>query len=106
MKMTLNQFLYHPTALPVIIHSIDMIGYQASVLVDGKACRLVCDNGKPVRHQSLMHMREALQAMPIASMTLHHQSAYDEMINQPQRQQCNTLTLPLSLALYPGADPC
>jgi hypothetical protein len=51
-----------------------------------------------------MHMREALSSMPIATITLRHQSAYDEMINQPQRQHANTLELPLSLDPYPYAS--
>jgi hypothetical protein len=105
MKMTLQQFLNCQTALPVIIHSIDMVGYQAAVIMDGEERRLVCNDGKPLRHQSLMHMREALQPMPVASLTLQHQSAYDEMINQPQRSHRNTLALPLSLELYPGVEP-
>ena len=51
-----------------------------------------------------MHMRETLQAMPVASLTLRHQSAYDEMINQPERTNTNTLELSLSLDPYPYAN--
>lgn len=101
MKITLDQFSRCPIPQPVTIRSVDMVGYQANVIMDGIDYRLVDKSGKTIRHHSLMHMRKALQTMPVASITLIHQSAYDEMINQPIRQQDNTLELPLSLDLYP-----
>ena len=103
MKMTLKEFANSRKQLPVIIHSIDMVGYQAAVIMDGDTYALVCESGKPLKHHSLLHMREALHHLPVASLTLQHQSAYDEMINQPTRQRNNTLSLPLALALYADA---
>lgn len=97
MKMTLNEFFLWRAELPVIVNSIDMVGYQASVIVDGERHTLVLANGKPLRKKNLMAMREVLKAMPVASMSLEHQSAYDEMINQPVRQESNALRLPLAL---------
>ena len=104
MKITLREFFKSQTELPVIVHSIDMAGYQAAVTLNGHEYLLVTENGKPLRHQSLMHMRQALHAMPVASLTLRHQSAYDEMINQPERTNTNTLELSLSLDPYPYAN--
>jgi hypothetical protein len=104
MRITLKEFSRWPAKLPLIVHSIDMAGYQAIVVIDGHEHLLIGNNRKPLHHQSLMHMREALVSMPIAAMTLRHQSAYDEMINQPQRQHPNTLELPLSLDPYPFAS--
>lgn len=101
MKITLKEFSKCETELPVIVHSIDMVGYLATVIVDGDEYLLVGKNGKQLKYQSLMHIREALNPMPVASLVLRHQSAYDEMINQPIRQNKNTLELPLSLELYP-----
>jgi len=101
MKLTLKEFSKSSALLPVIVHSIDMAGYQATVIKDGHEYLLIAKNGKPLRHQSLMHMREALKSMPVASLVLQHQSAYDEMINQPQRHQQNTLEVPISMDLYP-----
>ncbi len=103
MRITLKEFSRWPVKLPIIIHSIDMAGYHATVIIDRHEHLLIGYNDKPLRHQSLMHMREALQSMPVASLSLRHQSAYDEMINQPQRQHANTLEVPLSLDLYPYA---
>jgi hypothetical protein len=48
-------------------------------------------------------MREKLSTLPTSSVVLSHQSAYDEMINQPIKQGNNTLKVPLSNELYP--DP-
>lgn len=101
MKLTLKEFAKSSRQLPVIVHSIDMAGYQATVIKDGHELLLVAKNGKPLRHQSLMHMRQALKSMPVASLVLQHQSAYDEMINQPQRDHHNTLEVPISMDLYP-----
>jgi hypothetical protein len=103
MRITLKEFSRWPEKLPLIIHSIDMAGYQATVVIDRHEHLLMGHNDKPLSHQSLMHMREALQSMPVATISLRHQSAYDEMINQPQRQHANTLEVPLSLDPYPYA---
>lgn len=102
MKITLKEFSRVATEQPVTVHSIDMVGYQATVVMDGAEWRFVCEDGRPLRYQSLMKMREALHPMPVSSLTLHHQSAYDEMVNQPTRQQSNSLELPLSLDLDTG----
>jgi hypothetical protein len=84
MKITLKEFSKWAEKVPIIVHSIDMVGYQATVVINGDEHLLTDKNGKPLRHQSLMHMRKALASMPVATMTLRHESAYDEMINQPQ----------------------
>ncbi|ARN75482.1 DUF6482 family protein [Oceanicoccus sagamiensis] len=104
MKITLNELFLWQQELPIIIHSIDRVGYQATVTIDDQSCLIVNADGKPLCHKSLMKMREALQAMPVSSLSLSHQSAYDEMINQPLRQGDNTLQLPLSMELYPYAS--
>lgn len=97
MKITLDEFFLWRAELPVVINSVDMVGYQASVIIDGERHRLVLANGKPLRKKNLMAMREVLKAMPVASIILEHQSAYDEMINQPLRQVSNTLRLPVAV---------
>ena len=104
MTVTLQEFAKWPTTLPVTVHSIDMAGYQATVLIDGKTHLLMDKIKKPLHRKSLMAMREALQSMPVASLVLQHQSAYDEMINQPERERDNTLAVPLSRNLYPDSD--
>ena len=101
MKLTLGELFLWKTELPVIVYSIDMVGYQAFAVIGGQECLLVDTDGKPLRKKSLMAMREVLQGMPVSELFLKHQSAYDEMINQPCRQLPNTLQVPLSLDPYP-----
>jgi hypothetical protein len=100
MHITLNEFLEWKEELAVIIHSIDMVGYQASVIIGGKEHLLWGEDKRPFRQRSLGQMRESLKSMPVSSMILSHQSAYDEMINQPKRTEKNTLELPLSVEPY------
>ncbi|MEH6911538.1 MAG: DUF6482 family protein [Oceanicoccus sp.] len=102
MKITVNEFAQSPSPLPVIVHSIDMVGYQATVIIDEKECLLVGPNARPLRYQSLMQMREKLNTLPTRSVVLSHQSAYDEMINLPVNKGNNTLNVPLSSELYPA----
>ena len=56
MKLTLKEFSKSSALLPVIVHSIDMAGYQATVIKDGHEYLLISKNGKLLRHQSLMHI--------------------------------------------------
>ena len=102
MPITLREFAKHPEKLPVIIRSIDMVGYQAEVLLQDQPRLLLEARKKPLRHQSLSAMRTALAELPVASITLQHDSAYDEMIGQPLREAPNTLALQISPA--PGAE--
>ena len=103
MKISLEEFANWHEPLPVVVNSIDNAGYLVMVIIDGKEHLLTGKDNKALRHHSLMGMREALAAMPIARMSLRHQSAYDEMIGQPQRLEDNTLEVPL--ALEPGPAP-
>ena len=68
---------------------------------DGQEHLLVEKDGSTFRRHSLQQVREALQTLPVASLRLRHQSAYDEMIGQPAREGSNALEVTLSLELYP-----
>ena len=63
------------------------------MLVDDEEHLVVEDSQKPVRTRSLQKMREMLAGLPIASITLRHESAYDEMVGQPLRQCSNALEI-------------
>ena len=104
MKITLEELSKCPQKIPVIVHSIDMVGYQATAVINGQEHLLIGKNARPLRFLNLMQMREALTPMPVDTLTLRHQSAYDEMVNQPLRQQANTLEVSLSLDPYPFAS--
>jgi hypothetical protein len=103
MALTIEQFARLEQPTPVIIHSLDRALYQVTVLLEGQEQLLVDGSGRPFRSHNLQQVREILQAMPVASITLRQQSAYDEMIGQPAREEANTLELPVSL--YDAALP-
>ena len=42
-----------------------------------------------------------LQVLPVGTITLRHESAYDEMIGQPSRESSNALEVNLSHEMYP-----
>ena len=104
MKITVKEFAEMPAPLPVIVHSIDMVGYQATVIIDRHEWLLVGADARPLRSHSLMQMRETLSTLPTSSVILSHKSAYDEMINQPVREEPNTLRVRLSDELYPAPE--
>ena len=85
----------------MIIHSLEQALYQVTLEVDGEERLLVEKDGRTFRRHSLQQVREALQTLPVASLRLRQQSAYDEMIGQPAREGSNVLEVTLSLELYP-----
>ncbi len=104
MRITVSEFAKSASRLPVVVHSIDMLGYQAAVIIDQKECYLVGPDNRPLRYKSLMEMREKLSTLPTESVVLNHRSAYDEIINLPVRECENTLKVSLSNELYPAPD--
>ncbi|MFT5211017.1 MAG: hypothetical protein ACI9CE_002748 [Flavobacterium sp.] len=100
-KMRQKDLASWPVKLQCIVRSIDMVGYQALVIVDGQELLLVGKNDKPLCFASQMHIREALKNMPLLSLTLRHESAYEEMINQPPAEISNALEVSLALDPYP-----
>ena len=102
MKLTFKAFSQLAEEVPVVIHSLEQALYQVTVVIDGEERLLVENDGKTFRRHTLQQVREALQSMPVASLVLRQQSAYDEMIGQPLRETSNALEVPLSLEQYPA----
>jgi hypothetical protein len=100
-KISFEAFSRRAEPVDVIIHSLEQALYQVTLVIDNREHLLVENDGKTFRRHSLQQVREALQIMPVASLRLRQQSAYDEMIGQPVREGSNTLELPLSLDQYP-----
>ena len=86
----------------MVVHSLEQALYQVTVKVEGADALLVDDSDKPIRLRSLQAVREMLSVLPIGTVTLRHESPYDEMIGQPVRGQSNALEVPLSLDVYPA----
>ena len=101
MKISFEEFTRLAAPVPVVIHSLDQALYQVTLVIDEREHLLVENNGKTFRRHSLQQVREALQTLPVASLVLRQQSAYDEMIGQPVREGSNALEVPLSLEQYP-----
>ena len=97
MAITIEDFTRMEQPARVIIHSIDQALYQVTVLLHEQEQLLVDRSGRPFRRHNLQQVRETLRTMPVASITLRQQSAYDEMIGQPVREGANTLEVPVSL---------
>jgi hypothetical protein len=100
-KITFQDFAGLAEPVHVVVHSLDQALYQVTLEVDGKQLLLVEDDGRTFRRHSLQQVREALHRLPVASLRLRHESAYDEMIGQPLREGTNALEVTLSLDQYP-----
>lgn len=67
----------------VIIHSIDWMIYQVSV-VEGMQTRLLYSGDSPFRCHNLLQIKELFQLLDVSEYLLERKnSAYDEMIGQP-----------------------
>ena len=101
MKLSFRDVLSRGVPVVAVVQSLEQALYQVMVIADGKECLLTENDGKTFRRSSLSAVREALQLLPLAALSLRQQSPYDEMVGQPLRQQDNTLEVPLSLDGYP-----
>ena len=57
---------------------------------------LVDKKGVTIRSRNLQSMREMLKVLPVRSITLRQESAYDEMVGQPVRESSNALEVNIS----------
>jgi hypothetical protein len=101
MKLSIQAFAGLSTQADVVIHSLERALYQVTVMQDGEPCLLVDETGRAIRHHNLQRVREMLQTLPVGTITLRHESAYDEMIGQPPRDHSNALEVKLSPIDYP-----
>ncbi len=102
MKLTFAEFSQLGEAVDVVIHSLEQALYQITVQVAGETYLLAENSGRIFRCHSLQQARTALQTLPVASLMLRQQSAYDEMVGQPVRALDNALEIPLSLDDFPA----
>ena len=82
----------------LIIHSLDMCLYQASVRVNAgdKTEILLCDErGKLLKTHSLLQMQKLCSQLPVRQQLLRQYSAYDEMVGGPAKTD-NRLEVPLT----------
>ena len=79
----------------LVVHSLDLSLYQVSVEVDGQAHFITDDKGTLLRAFSVLELQKKCANLKANKWVLRQQSAYDEMVGAPIRQQDNTLEVPL-----------
>ncbi len=84
----LEQFFYFDK---LVIHSLDLALYQVSVVVDGKEHFVTDDKGKFLRSHSILELQKQCRNLKANKQVLRQQSAYDEMVGQPSRNNTNEL---------------
>ena len=96
MKLTIAQFAALPDVADVTIHSLEQALYQVTVSLPTGSHLLVDKKGVTIRSRNLQSMREMLKVLPVRSITLRQESAYDEMVGQPVRESSNALEVNIS----------
>ena len=96
MKLTITQFSALRDVADVTIHSLEQALYQVTVSLPAGPHLLVDKKGVTIRSRNLQSMREMLKVLPVRSITLRHESAYDEMVGQPVRESSNALEVNIS----------
>ena len=79
----------------VIVLSIDLALYQVSILINGEEQLLSDSKGKPLRARNTLEIEALFEGYNVKDMVLRHESAYDEMVNQPVRRGSNRMEVPL-----------
>jgi len=78
------------------IRSIDLCVYRVEFdLHSGEDALLVDGDGKAIIFRALQQARDALAGLAGVPVELVHQSAYDEMVGQPERDS-NRMAFPLA----------
>ncbi|NVD07705.1 hypothetical protein FCU94_12500 [Vibrio sp. JPW-9-11-11] len=95
MKLALSKLEKFFYVDKLVIHSLDMALYHASVVVDGEEFYIIDDQGQFLRTHSIVDLQRQCSRIKAKAQVLRHQSAYDEMIGTPIRQQSNQLEVPL-----------
>lgn len=97
MLLKLSQLKNFQPIKKFIVHSIDLSLYQVSIEVDGELHYLTDDSGKMIRSFNITDLKKKLRQFDYEEMVLRHESAYDEMIGQADKQPGqNILEVPLS----------
>lgn len=80
----------------VVVHSLAPMLYQVSIENDLGEHLICSEDNCPYRTTCIEKIKELFEPYTIKSMVLRQQSAYDEMIGHPTRQDDNTLEVMLS----------
>lgn len=98
MKATRSQLEQMQPLDKVIIHSLDLALYQASVISQSQEFYLADEQGRLIRSRCTLDMQGHFRGLEFKQMVLRHQSAYDEMLGMPERTDSNALEVPLAMS--------
>lgn len=78
----------------IVVHSLDQMLYQVSVILGGQEYYVVDKKSKLIRSHNILSIQALFDGLNYKNMVLRQQSAYDEMVGQPPKGD-NTLEVPL-----------
>ena len=79
----------------VIITSIDISLYQVLLKVGEEEYPIVDDKGEFVRSFNILDLKKLFRPFSYGEMVLRQESAFDEMVGQPDKSSSNRLEVPL-----------
>jgi hypothetical protein len=94
----LAQYLRIPA---LYLYSLENCIFQAAVEIDGELRFITDDGGELISARTEQLLLAKLSNLRIESLYLRHESAYDEMVGQPEKLAGNRLEVPLSMSLIP-----
>lgn len=95
MKLQLSDLAELEPIERVTIHSIDWMIYQVSLTIDDQE-KLLYQGQHPFRFHNLLQVRELFELLDVRRYRLlRNNSAYDEMIGQPEPLFSDTLEVEL-----------
>lgn len=98
MYINFSQISGLPSNIEIVVRSHGYFLYTLEFVHNDRVLFYTLDGTAPHRFRNLMSVKETLAPFPIRQAWLIHQSAYDEMVGQPEGGE-NELRVPLDLAL-------
>ncbi|AMG29297.1 hypothetical protein AL542_02340 [Grimontia hollisae] len=95
MKISLTKLEKCVAIDKLIIHSLDLCLYQASVIIDGDEYFVCHDDGNFLRTHSLIDIQKYCRNLKVRERVLRQESAYDEMVGGPSKTESNAMEVPL-----------
>ncbi|MGF1767932.1 DUF6482 family protein [Enterovibrio makurazakiensis] len=96
MKKTLSTLAKVRDIDTLVIHSLDLCLYQASVVIGDKEFMVTDDIGNLVRAHSLLEIQKQCQNINANTQIMRQESAYDEMVGGPSKGKGNRLEVQIS----------
>jgi hypothetical protein len=104
MKRTLKELAAHGQIDRLVIRSVDLSLYIAVAEMAGDDCLITNNDGSTLKTRNLLEMKQAVADLCFGELVLRQESAYDEMVGQPDREGSNALEVGLSAEMYPTPD--